>query len=117
VCPRIRARDAWHIPCKRRAKEDEVDDRGRIAIAIGVGAVVGGVAGYLFLTERGREVRDGLEPRLNEVLGEVDRLRATFERTRSAVSEGWRSFNQLMNDEAGKSGAQTWSRNVQGQPH
>lgn len=95
-----------------------MDDRGRIALAIGIGAVVGGVAGYLFLTERGREVRDGLEPRLNEVLGEVDRLRTTFERTRSAVAEGWRSFNQLMNEsQAGQSGAQTWSRNVQGQPH
>ena len=95
-----------------------MDDRGRIAMAIGIGAFVGGVAGYLFLTERGREVREGLEPRMNEVLTEVDRLRSTFERTRSAVAEGWRSFNQLMNEsEGGRAGAQTWSRNVQGQPH
>jgi gas vesicle protein len=95
-----------------------VDDRGRIAIAIGVGAIVGGVAGYLFLTERGRAAREGFEPRLNEVLGEVDRLRETFERTRSAVSEGWRSFNQLMNEpEVGQSGTRTWGRTVQGQPH
>jgi hypothetical protein len=75
-----------------------VDDRGRIAISIGLGAVLGGVVGYLFLTERGRELRVDIEPRFNELLGEVDRLRTTFDRTRTAVSEGLRSFNQLMND-------------------
>ena len=101
-----------------------MDDRGRIALAIGIGALVGGVAGYLLLTERGRQMRDELEPRLNDVLGEVDRLRQTFESTRSAVAEGWRSFNQLMEQQ--KSSAQSaaqqagdaWSKNVGGQqPH
>lgn len=85
-----------------------MDDRGRIAMGIGIGAVLGGLAGYLFFTERGRDMREGLEPRLNEVLTEVDRLRATFERTRSAVGEGWRSFNQLMNEsDVRQSGTQT----------
>jgi gas vesicle protein len=104
-------------------QEDEVDDRGRIAIAIGIGALVGGVAGYLLLTERGRQMRDELEPRLNDVMGEIDKLRQTFESTRSAVAEGWRSFNQLMEQQ--KSSAQSaahqagdvWTKNVSGQPH
>jgi gas vesicle protein len=109
---------------KSRDQEDEVDDRGRIAIAIGIGALVGGVAGYLLLTERGRQMRDELEPRLNEVLGEVDRLRSTFESTRSAVAEGWRSFNQLMEQQkstaqsAAQQAGDVWSKNVGGQqPH
>ena len=98
-------------------------------MAIGIGALVGGVAGYFLLTERGRQMRDELEPRLNDVLGEVDRLRQTFESTRSAVAEGWRSFNQLMEQQkssaqsAAQSAAQqagdVWSKNVSGeqQPH
>jgi gas vesicle protein len=118
---------SWHISCKDKAiREDEVDDRGRIALAIGLGALVGGVAGYLLLTERGRQMRDELEPRLNDVLGEVDKLRQTFESTRSAVSDGWRSFNQLMEQQkqAAESTAQSAARqagdvwkDVSGQPH
>jgi gas vesicle protein len=101
-----------------------VDDRGRIAMAIGIGALVGGVAGYLLLTERGRQMRDELEPRLNDVMGEVDRLRQTFESTRSAVAEGWKSFNQLMDQQkssaqsAAQQASDVWSKNVGGQqPH
>lgn len=78
-------------------------------MGIGFGAVIGGIAGYLFLTERGRDFRVQLEPRLNELLGEVDQLRTTFERTRSAVSEGWQSFNQLMKD-APPQAADAWDK-------
>ena len=109
-----------------------MDDRGRIAIAIGLGALVGGVAGYFLLTERGRQMRDELEPRLNDVLGEVEKLRTTFESTRTAVSEGWRSFNQLMEQQkssaqpssesataqsAARQAGDMWSKDVGGQPH
>jgi hypothetical protein len=106
-----------------------VDDRGRIAMAIGLGALVGGVAGYFLLTERGRQMRDELEPRLNDVLGEIDKLRQTFESTRTAVSEGWRSFNQLMEQQkssaqsstaaqaAGEKAGDVWSKDFGGQPH
>jgi hypothetical protein len=109
-----------------------VDDRGRIAIAIGLGALVGGVAGYFLLTERGRQMRDELEPRLNDVLGEVEKLRQTFESTRTAVSEGWRSFNQLMEQQkssapsssqsaatqsAARQAGDIWNKDVGGQPH
>src|SRR5262245_19792681 len=119
---------SWHISCKDKAtREDEVDDRGRIARAIGLGALVGGVAGYRLLTERGRQMRAELGPRLNDVLGEVDKLRQTFESTRSAVSDGWRSFNQLMEQpkQSAQSTAQSaprqagdvWNKDVGGQPH
>ena len=105
-----------------------MDDRGRIALAIGIGALVGGVAGYFLLTERGRQMRDELEPRLNDVLGEVEKLRQTFESTRTAVSEGWRSFNHLMEQQksSAQSAAQSaarqagdiWNKDVGGQqPH
>lgn len=90
-----------------------MDDRGRIAMSIGVGALLGGVAGYLLLTERGRDLRVNLEPRLNDLLREVDGLRTTFERTRAAVAQGVATFNQLVSEPTdgkpadGKAGAQT----------
>jgi hypothetical protein len=92
-------------------REERVDDRGRIAIGIGIGALLGGIVGYLFLTERGREVRENLEPRLNDLLGEVDSLRTTFERTRAAVTEGLQSFHQLLNEPSpSQTGSQAWNR-------
>jgi gas vesicle protein len=115
------------MSCKDKGpREDEVDDRGRIAMAIGLGALVGGVAGYFLLTERGRQMRDELEPRLNDVLLEIDKLRQTFESTRTAVADGWRSFNQLMDQQksSAESTAQSAARqagdmwkDVSGQPH
>jgi hypothetical protein len=83
-----------------------VDDRTRVAMCVGLGALIGGAAGNLFLTERGRDVREQLEPRLDDVMGEVQRLGAAFDRTRRAVEEGWRSFNQLVSDE--RDGAEDW---------
>jgi hypothetical protein len=79
----------------------DVDDRTRVALCVGLGALAGGVAGYLFLTDRGRELRSELEPRLDDLVGEVQRLGSAFDRTRHAVEEGWRSFNQLLNEERG----------------
>ena len=80
-----------------------MNDRTRIAMCAGVGAVVGAFAGYLLLTERGRELRTHMEPRIDELMGEVQRLGSSFERTRRAVEEGWRSFNQLVEDRSQES--------------
>jgi hypothetical protein len=86
-------------------REVEVDDRGRIGLAIGFGAAIGGVVGYLLFTDRGRELRDRIEPRLQDLLSEVDQLSRTFDRARAAATEGWQSFSKLMQDET-RSGAE-----------
>jgi hypothetical protein len=80
-------------------REVEVDDRGRIGLAIGLGAVVGGAVGYLLFTDRGRALRTNLEPRLQDLLTEIDQLTHTFERARAAALEGWQSFSTLMQQE------------------
>jgi hypothetical protein len=80
-------------------REVEVDDRGRIGLAIGLGAVIGGAVGYLLFTDRGRELRYNLEPRLQDLLTEIDQLSRTFERARAAAVEGWQSFSTLMQQE------------------
>ena len=72
-----------------------MDDRARVLLSACLGALVGGVAGYLFLTEDGRRVRDRLEPGMDDVLLELRRLRSTTEKARLAAQEGWSTLQEL----------------------
>jgi hypothetical protein len=60
-----------------------------------LGAVVGGVWGWLYLTESGRRIRDQIDPRLEDFMNEVTRMRGTVEKARTAANEGWRSLSDL----------------------
>jgi len=72
-----------------------VDERSRVLMATLVGAVAGGVCGWLYLTESGRRVRDQIEPRLDDFMNEMTRMRGTVEKARTAANEGWRSLGDL----------------------
>lgn len=72
-----------------------MDDRSRVLMATFLGAVIGGVWGWLYLTEGGRRVRDQIEPRLDDFMGELTRMRGTVEKARTAANEGWRSLSDL----------------------
>jgi hypothetical protein len=75
--------------------EADVDERARVLTATFLGAVAGGVWGWLYLTESGRRVRDQIEPRLDDFMNELTRVRGTVEKARSAANEGWRSLNEM----------------------
>jgi hypothetical protein len=66
-----------------------------------VGAVVGGVAGYLFFTEQGRAVRRQLEPALEDFARELMSFRATIQKAAGVANEGWK----LLNDTIGEAGS------------
>jgi gas vesicle protein len=87
-----------------------MNERSAVLLGAAVGAVAGGLAGYLFLTERGRALRDDLQPALGDMLRNVSALRDTVERARSAASEGWRAISEA----AGEGSA--WSRARQQAP-
>lgn len=72
-----------------------MDDRSRVALAALIGAIAGGVAGYLFLTEDGRRVRARLEPGMEDLVGEVRRLRGAVDSARVAAREGWGAIQDL----------------------
>lgn len=72
-----------------------MDDRSRVLMATCLGAVVGGVWGWLYMTESGRRVRDQIEPRLDDFMNELTRMRGTVEKARSAANEGWRSLSDM----------------------
>jgi gas vesicle protein len=65
-----------------------------------VGAVIGGVAGYLFFTERGRRVRRQIEPALEDVSRELMSFRNMVEKAAGVANEGW----ALLNDTLGEAG-------------
>ena len=74
----------------------------KAVIATVVGAVIGGAAGYLFFTERGRQFRRQLEPALDDLARELNSFRGTVQRAAGVASEGWK----LLNDALGEGGTQ-----------
>ena len=75
-------------------------DKSRMVAATVVGAVIGGIAGYLFFTDHGRSVRRQLEPAIEDFSRELLSFRATVQKAAGVASEGW----QLLNDALGESG-------------
>jgi gas vesicle protein len=63
-----------------------------------VGAVIGGVAGYLFFTEEGRRFRRQLEPALDDVARELNSFRSTVNKAAGVASEGWKLLNDAMGE-------------------
>jgi hypothetical protein len=83
-------------------KEASVDERSRVLLATCIGAVAGGVWGWLYMTESGRRVRDQIEPKLDDFLREIHRMRGTVEKARSVASEGWRSLSDVTGGAQGR---------------
>lgn len=52
-----------------------MSDRTPVVLGALAGALVGGLAGYLLFTERGRRLREDLEPRVRDVLTELSRAK------------------------------------------
>lgn len=72
-----------------------MDERSRVLMATFLGAVAGGLLGWLYMTETGRRVRDQIEPKLDDFMNELARMRGTVEKARTAANEGWRSLNEV----------------------
>ena len=87
-----------------------MDDRTRIALSAFLGAIAGGVAGYLFLTEDGRRVRERLGPSLDDLAGEVRRLRGAIDSARLATRESWAVVDDLRRGFS--DGRESWAGSV-----
>lgn len=72
-----------------------MEDRARVLMSACLGALIGGVAGYLFLTDDGRRVRERLEPGMDDLLREMRHLRSAAEKARLAAAEGMMTVSQL----------------------
>ena len=72
-----------------------MDERSRVLLATLLGAVAGGVWGWLYMTEQGRRVRSQIEPKLDDFIRELHNVRGTVEKARTAANEGWRSLSEM----------------------
>jgi hypothetical protein len=79
----------------RLPKEGDVEERSRVLMATMVGAVAGGVWGWLYLTEGGARIRTQIEPKLDDFVRELSNVRGTVAKARTAANEGWRSLNEI----------------------
>jgi gas vesicle protein len=75
-------------------------DKSRELAATIVGAVIGGVAGYLFFTERGRSVRRQIEPALEDFSREIISFRNAIQTAAGVANDGWK----LLHDTLGEGG-------------
>jgi hypothetical protein len=77
-----------------------VTDKTRAIAATVVGAIVGGVAGYMFFTDDGRTMRRQLEPALDDISREIASFRGTLQRALGVANEGWKVLNEALGEGA-----------------
>ena len=72
-----------------------MSERFRVMAGAVVGGLVGAAATYLFFTERGRVIRDRLEPTVDELHRELAKFQRTFDKVGSMASEGMRVVQEF----------------------
>ena len=75
-----------------------MSDNSRTMAATIVGAVIGGIAGYLFFTDTGKELRRQFEPALDNISRELNSFRSTFEKAAGVATEGWKVLNEALGE-------------------
>lgn len=72
-----------------------MSEQSRVMYGAAVGALVGAAAGYLFFTDRGRQLRDRIEPAVDELRSEFARFQKSVEKLGGMANEGMRAFNDF----------------------
>ena len=72
-----------------------MNEQSRVMAGAVVGALIGAAAAYLFFTDRGREMRDRMEPLVDDLRHEFTRFQRTFEKVGDMASEGMRVVNEF----------------------
>jgi gas vesicle protein len=70
-------------------------DRSALLLGLVAGAAVGGAAGWLFLTEGGRRLRQDLGPHLDDFAERALQLRDTATRAQRAAHESWQAIQEV----------------------
>ncbi len=91
-----------------------MNERSRVLGAALLGAALGGMVGYLYLTASGRRLIEQLEPRLDDFANELRRLRRTIGKAQVVASEGWRSLTDVTGGTERPQQPRDWS--PQGRP-
>ena len=73
-------------------------ENSRAVMAAVAGAVIGGVAAYLFFTEEGRRMRRSLEPAIDDLARELSSFRVTVQKAVGVAGEGWKLLNDALGE-------------------
>ena len=68
--------------------------QSRNLLIVMTGAAIGGIAGYLFLTEDGRRLRSRLEPAVHDLVREIRQLGTTVGSAGRLVRDGLETLNR-----------------------
>jgi hypothetical protein len=63
-----------------------------------VGAVLGGVAAYLCLTDQGKTLRRQLEPALDDFVRELTSFGSTVQKAAGVANAGWRMLHEALDE-------------------
>ena len=77
-----------------------MSDQTRVCAGAALGACIGAAAAYLFFTDRGRGVRDRLEPALDDARREFMRFQKTIEKFGDLANDGMRMVHEFQNARA-----------------
>ncbi len=72
-----------------------MSEQSRVMAGAVVGALIGAAAAYLFFTDRGRDMRNRMEPMVDDLRHEFARFQRTFEKVGDMASEGMRVVNEF----------------------
>lgn len=73
-------------------------DNSQVLTATLIGAVVGGMAGYLFFTDSGRSLRRQLEPALDDISRELMSFRSTVQKAAGVANESWSLLTEALGE-------------------
>jgi len=77
------------------SKGGRVNESRMIMAGAVVGALVGAAAGYLFFTDRGKQVLSRLEPAVEDLRREFTRFQSTIEKLGEMANNGIRAVNEF----------------------
>ena len=72
-----------------------MNEQSRVITGTLIGALAGAAVSYLFFTDRGRTVRDRIEPTIDDLMREFTRFRGTIEKVGVMANEGLRALNEF----------------------
>ena len=78
-----------------------MSEQSRVMAGAIVGQLAGALGGYLFFTDRGRELRDKLEPAVNDLQREFTRFRGTIEQFSHLANDGMRVVEEFKSARGG----------------
>ena len=72
-----------------------MSEQSRLMTGAMIGALAGVAASYLFFTERGRVLRDRMEPAVDDIRREFGRFQKTVEKVGMMANEGIRVVSEF----------------------